>query len=145
MSEKTASVHWEGAGKTGQGRISTETGALKDHPYGFGSRFGDDRKGTNPEEIVGAAHAACFTMAFAFACEKAGIATEMLDTTAKVRLAKDGEGFKIDRIALTLQAKVPGIDDAQFQKIAQEAKSQCPLSKALAGVPEVTLVTTLLH
>ena len=88
MSEKTASVHWEGAGKTGQGRISTETGALKDHPYGFGSRFGDDRKGTNPEEIVGAAHAACFTMAFAFACEKAGIATEMLDTTAKVRLAR---------------------------------------------------------
>ena len=75
---------------------------------------------------------------------KAGIATEMLDTTAKVRLAKDGEGFKIDRIALTLQAKVPGIDDAQFQKIAQEAKSQCPLSKALAGVPEVTLVATLL-
>ncbi|CAM3900986.1 OsmC family protein [Paracidovorax anthurii] len=139
MSEKSASVHWQGAGKTGQGQISTETGALKAYPYGFGSRFGDDRKGTNPEEIVGAAHAACFTMAFAFACEKAGIATETLDTTAKVRLAKDGEGFKIDRIALTLQATVPGIDDAKFQQIAADAKANCPLSKALAGVPEVTL------
>ncbi|AVT11456.1 OsmC family protein [Paracidovorax avenae] len=139
MSEKTASVHWQGAGKTGQGQISTETGALKNYPYGFGSRFGDDRTGTNPEEIVGAAHAACFTMAFAFACEKAGIATETLDTTAKVRLAKEGEGFKIDRIALTLKAKVPGIDDAKFQEIAAGAKANCPLSKALAGVPEITL------
>ncbi len=139
MSEKTASVHWQGAGKTGQGQISTETGALKNYPYGFGSRFGDDRTGTNPEEIVGAAHAACFTMAFAFACEKAGIATETLDTTAKVRLAKEGEGFKIDRIALTLKAKVPGIDDAKFQQIAADAKANCPLSKALAGVPEITL------
>ncbi len=139
MSEKSASVHWEGAGKTGQGQISTETGALKQHPYGFGSRFGDDRKGTNPEEIVGAAHAACFTMAFAFACEKAGISTETLDTTAKVRLAKEGEGFKIDRIALTLKAKVPGIDDAKFQQIAADAKANCPLSKALASVPEITL------
>ncbi|GKS89445.1 MULTISPECIES: OsmC family protein [unclassified Acidovorax] len=143
MSEKSASVHWEGAGKTGQGQISTETGALKQHPYGFGSRFGDDRKGTNPEEIVGAAHAACFTMAFAFACEKAGISTETLDTTAKVRLAKEGEGFKIDRIALTLTAKVPGVDEAQFQKIAAEAKANCPLSKALASVPEITLTATL--
>ncbi|WP_019699954.1 OsmC family protein [Paracidovorax oryzae] len=139
MSEKTASIHWQGAGKTGQGQISTETGALKNYPYGFGSRFGDDRTGTNPEEIVGAAHAACFTMAFAFACEKAGIATETLDTTAKVRLAKEGEGFKIDRIALTLKAKVPGIDDAKFQEIAAGAKANCPLSKALAGVPEITL------
>ncbi|AVS72661.1 OsmC family protein [Paracidovorax cattleyae] len=139
MSEKTASVHWQGAGKTGQGQISTETGALKSYPYGFGSRFGDDRTGTNPEEIVGAAHAACFTMAFAFACEKAGIATETLDTAAKVRLAKEGEGFKIDRIALTLKARVPGIDNAKFQEIAAGAKANCPLSKALAGVPEITL------
>lgn len=143
MIEKSASVHWEGAGKTGQGQISTETGALKSYPYGFGSRFGDDRKGTNPEEIVGAAHAACFTMAFAFACEKAGIHTELIDTKAVVRLAKDGDGFKIDRIALTLNAKVPGIDEATFQKIAAEAKASCPLSKALSGVPEITLQATL--
>ncbi|MES2414986.1 MAG: OsmC family protein [Pseudomonadota bacterium] len=145
MIEKSASVHWEGAGKTGQGQISTETGALNKHPYGFGSRFGDDRKGTNPEEIVGAAHAACFTMAFSFACDKAGISTEKIDTKAVVRLAKDGDGFKIDRIALTLDAKVPGIDDAQFQKIAADAKAGCPLSKALAGVPEITLKATLLN
>ncbi len=144
MIEKSASVHWEGAGKTGQGQISTETGALKSYPYGFGSRFGDDRKGTNPEEIVGAAHAACFTMAFAFACEKAGINTETVDTKAAVRLVKDGDGFKIDRIALTLDAKVPGIDEATFQQIAQGAKAGCPLSKALAGVPEITLKATLL-
>ena len=104
--EKTASVHWEGAGKEGIGQISTETGALNKVPYGFASRFGDDTKNSNPEEIVGAAHAACFTMAFSFACDKAGIATETLDTTAKVRLAKEGDGFKIDRIALTLNAKV---------------------------------------
>ena len=145
MSEKSASVHWKGAGKTGQGQISTETGALNKAPYGFGSRFGDDRKGTNPEEIVGAAHAACFTMAFAFACEKAGIATQTIDTTAKVRLAKEGEGFKIERIALTLTASVPGLDKAQFQKIAADAKANCPLSKALTGVPEVTLEATLVQ
>lgn len=141
--EKSASVHWEGAGKAGQGQISTETGALDKYPYGFASRFGDDRKGTNPEEIVGAAHAACFTMAFSFAADKAGIKTETVDTTANVRLVQDGEGFKIDRIALTLTAKVPGIDDAQFQKLAEGAKANCPLSKALAGVPEITLKATL--
>jgi len=141
--EKSASVHWEGAGKTGKGQISTETGALKAYPYGFASRFEDDKRGTNPEEIVGAAHAACFTMAFAFACEGAGIKTELIDTTAKVRLVKQGDGFLIDRIALTLQAKVPGIDDAKFQELAQAAKKNCPLSKALASVPEITLEATL--
>jgi osmotically inducible protein OsmC len=143
MTEKTASVHWEGAGKTGIGKISTETGSLKDYPYGFASRFGDDRKGTNPEEILGAAHAACFTMAFAFACEKAGLATRSIDTTAAVRLVKEGEGFKIDRIALTLQAAVPGLDEQKFQEIAQSAKKNCPLSIALAAVPEITLQATL--
>lgn len=140
---KNASVHWDGAGKTGQGQISVETGALKSYPYGFGSRFEDDRKGTNPEEIVGAAHAACFTMAFAFACEKAGMPTQSVDTTAAVRLVKDGDGFKIDRIALTLEASIPGIDDAKFQEIANAAKADCPLSKALGGVPEITLKATL--
>ena len=143
MSEKSASVHWEGAGKAGQGQVSTETGALHKYPYGFASRFGDDRKGTNPEEILGAAHAACFAMAFSFACDKAGIATKTVDTTAKVRLAKDGDGFKIDRIALTLTATVPGVDEARFQQIAADAKANCPLSKALAAVPEITLTATL--
>ncbi len=143
MSEKSASVHWEGAGKAGQGQVSTETGALQKYPYGFASRFGDDRKGTNPEEILGAAHAACFTMAFSFACDKAGFATRMVDTTARVRLAKEGEGFKIDRIALTLEATVPGLDEQRFQEIAEGAKRDCPLSKALASVPEITLQATL--
>lgn len=143
MSEKTASIHWEGAGKTGQGQISTETGALKAYPYGFKSRFEDDRQGTNPEEMVGAAHAACFTMAFAFAAEKAGHPTKALDTTASVRLVKQGEGFAIDRIALTLTATVPGLDEATFQQLAAQAKENCPLSKALAGVPEITLQATL--
>jgi len=141
--EKSASVHWDGAGKTGRGQISTETGALKGYPYGFASRFEDDKRGTNPEEILGAAHAACFTMAFAFACEKAGVATEAIDTSAKVRLVKQGDGFAIDRIALTLDAKVPGIDNTKFQELAQGAKQGCPLSKALASVPEITLVATL--
>jgi len=141
--EKSASVHWDGAGKTGRGQISTETGALKGYPYGFASRFEDDKRGTNPEEILGAAHAACFTMAFAFACERAGVATEGIDTQAKVRLVKQGDGFVIDRIALTLDAKVPGIDNTKFQELAQGAKQGCPLSKALASVPEITLVATL--
>ena len=143
MTEKTASVHWQGQGKKGLGKISTETGALKQYPYGFASRFEDDRRGTNPEEIRAAAHAACFTMAFSFACDKAGFATADVDTTASVRLSKEGEGFVIDRIALTMQATVPGIDDATFQEFAAAAKRDCPLSKALASVAEITLRATL--
>ena len=143
MKDKSASVRWEGRGKQGKGAISTETGALKDYPYGFASRFEDDRRGTNPEEILGAAHAACFTMAFSFACDRAGFDTEAVDTTASVRLVKQGDGFVIDRIALTLDAKVPGIDNTKFQELAQGAKQGCPLSKALASVPEITLVATL--
>src|SRR5258706_15575979 len=118
MIEKKANVHWEGRGKLGRGQISTETGALSAYPYGFASRFEDDRRGTNPEEILGAAHAACFTMAFSFACDRAGFATRDIDTRASVRLVKQGEGFVIDRIALSMQASVPGIDEAKFQEIA---------------------------
>ena len=143
MIEKTASAHWEGPGKKGKGQISTETGALERYPYGFASRFEDDRKGTNPEEILAAAHAACFTMAFSFACDKAGFATGKVDTQARVRLSPQGEGFVIDRIALTLNAAVPGIDEARFQAIALAAKRDCPLSKALAAVAEITLQATL--
>ncbi|MDB5999469.1 MAG: OsmC family peroxiredoxin [Rhizobacter sp.] len=143
MIEKTASVHLEGGGKKGVGKISTQTAALKDYPYGFASRFGDDRKGTNPEEILGAAHAACFTMAFSFACDAAGFATTSVDTKAAVRLTPQGEGFVIDRIVLTLEASIPGIDEATFQEIAKGAKANCPLSKALASVPEITMTATL--
>ena len=141
--DKHASVHWEGAGKTGKGQVSTESGALKDYPYGFASRFEDDKRGTNPEEIVGAAHAACLTMAFAFALEREGLTATKIDTRAAVRLAKDGDGFKIDRIALELDASVPNLDEARFQQIVAAAKAGCPLSKALASVPEITLKATL--
>jgi osmotically inducible protein OsmC len=104
-----ANVHWEGRGKKGVGRISTETDALKSYPYGYASRFEDDKKGTNPEELLGAAHAACFTMAFSFACDAAGFETRNVDTQAAVRLVMKGGGFSIERIALNLQAIVPGI------------------------------------
>ncbi|MES1983055.1 MAG: OsmC family protein [Pseudomonadota bacterium] len=143
MKEKTATINWRGQGKKGQGEISTESGALKAYPYGFGSRFENDLRGTNPEELLGAAHAACFTMAFSFACEKAGLVTAQVETRAAVSLVSDGEGFKIDRIALEMNATVPGIDDTRFQQIAQDAKQNCPLSKALASVPEISLRASL--
>jgi osmotically inducible protein OsmC len=143
MSDKTASIHWEGRGKKGVGKISTQTDALKAYPYGFGSRFEDDRSGTNPEELLAAAHAACFTMAFSFACDAAGFATAAIDTQAAVRLVMKGGGFQIERIALRLEANVPGIDEATFQKLAAGAKQDCPLSKALAGVPDISLTAVL--
>ena len=143
MSDKTASVHWEGRGKQGVGRISTQTDALKAYPYGYASRFENDRRGTNPEELLAAAHAACFTMAFSFACDAAGFSTSAIDTTASVRLVMKGKGFWIDRIDLRVEASVAGIDQQTFQKIAAAAKLDCPLSKALASVPEVTLTAVL--
>jgi osmotically inducible protein OsmC len=143
MSDKTASVHWEGRGKDGVGKISTQTEALKSYPYGYRSRFEDDRHGTNPEELLAAAHAACFTMAFSFACDAAGFTTSAVDTTASVRLALKGNGFVIDRINLRLEANVAGIDEGAFQKIAATAEQECPLSKALASVPEITLTAVL--
>jgi osmotically inducible protein OsmC len=143
MADKTATVHWEGQGKKGVGKISTQTDALKSYPYGFGSRFEDDRRGTNPEELLAAAHAACFTMAFSFTCDAAGFATSAVDTQASVRLVAKSGGFLIDHIALTLEASVPGIDEATFQKLAASAKQDCPLSKALASVPEITLRAVL--
>jgi len=126
MTDKTASIHWEGRGKQGVGKISTQTDALKSYPYGYGSRFEDDRRGTNPEELLAAAHAACFTMAFSFACDAAGFATTAVDTQAAVRLVMKGGGFQIDRISLRLEANVPGVDEATFQKLAAGAKQDCP-------------------
>ena len=143
MADKTATVHWDGAGKKGVGKISTQTDALKAYPYGFGSRFEDDRRGTNPEELLAAAHAACFTMAFSFACDAAGFATTSVDTQAAVRLVMKGGGFSIEHIALTLEASVPNLDEATFQSLAAKAKADCPLSKALASVPEITLTAVL--
>ena len=144
MIKKSASVHWEGQGKAGQGQISTESGALQDHPYGFGSRFEDDRKGSNPEELLGAAHAACFTMAFSFACAAKGFDTQQADTRATVHLNKVGDGYRIDRIDLELNARIPDIDAQTFQQLAVQAKNTCPLSRALASVPQITLIANLL-
>jgi osmotically inducible protein OsmC len=143
MKDKTATVNWRGQGKNGQGEISTESGALKAVPYGFGSRFENDIRGTNPEELIGAAHAACFTMAFSFACEKAGFQTTEVETRAAVRLVSEEGGFKIDRINLEMTATIPNLDEAEFQQLAQDAKQNCPLSKALASVPEISLRATL--
>ncbi|NUZ06580.1 OsmC family protein [Piscinibacter koreensis] len=144
-SERKGTVHWEGRGKEGKGRIGTESGALADVSYGFATRFEDDKRGTNPEELIAAAHASCFTMAFSFACDKAGFATESVDTTASVRLVSRDGGFAIDRITLEMRASVPGLDEAKFQEIAQGAKAGCPVSKALAGVPDIRLTATLVQ
>lgn len=133
---KFASAHWEGDVKKGKGSISTQSGALKDQPYGFNTRF-EDEPGTNPEELIGAAHAGCFSMAFSLELGNAGYTADSIDTKAKVTLDKDGDGFSITKIHLDMNARIPGIDDAEFQKIANGAKEGCPVSKVLNA--EITL------
>ena len=133
---KFASAHWEGDIKKGKGTISTQSGALKDQPYGFNTRF-EDEPGTNPEELIGAAHAGCFSMAFSLELGNAGYTADSIETKAKVTLDKDGDGFSITKIHLDMNAKIPGIDDAEFQKIANGAKEGCPVSKVLNA--EITL------
>ncbi len=133
---KFASAHWEGDIKKGKGTISTQSGALKEQPYGFNTRF-EDEPGTNPEELIGAAHAGCFSMAFSLELGNAGYTADSIDTKAKVTLDKDGDGFSITKIHLDMNARIPGIDDAEFQKIANGAKEGCPVSKVLNA--EITL------
>ena len=139
MNEKKASVHWEGAGKKGQGRISTETGVLKDAPYGFATRFEDDKRGTNPEELIGAAHASCFSMFLAASLGKAGFSPKSVATDAVVHLGTVDGGPTITKIELHCVAYVPEIDAATFAAQAEGAKKGCPISKALSAVAEVTL------
>jgi len=136
MTTRTASARYDGLGKDGKGHVSTQSGVLSDNPYGFGTRFGDE-PGTNPEELVAAAHASCFTMALSFALAGAGYTDGTLETKAAVKLDKEGEGFKVSRSDLTLIASVPGIEQAEFDRIAQEAKANCPISKLLTA--EITL------
>ncbi len=124
------SAKYEGLGKSGKGHISTGSGALDNQPYGFNTRF-ESAPGTNPEELIAAAHASCFTMALSFALAKAGHEDGTLETTAKVSLEKDGEGFAVTRSDLSLTASVPGSARADFEKIAAEAKANCPISKLL--------------
>jgi len=128
--DRSGSASWSGGLKTGRGAISTQSGALSSLPYGFASRF-EDQPGTNPEELIGAAHAACFTMQLAALLEQEGHPAERLETKAVVRLEKDATGFMIPSVKLALTGKVPGTDAATFQRIAAKAKEVCPVSRLL--------------
>jgi osmotically inducible protein OsmC len=127
---KRAWAVWKGGIKDGGGTISTETGALRESPYGFKARF-EDGKGTNPEELIGAAHAGCFSMALSLMLGMEGLTAEKIETHADVTLDKVGEGFEITRSHLTVAAKIPGASEAQFQEIAARAKAGCPVSKLM--------------
>lgn len=128
--KKTASAIWQGGLKDGKGLLSTESGALKQNPYGFNTRF-EGSPGTNPEELIGAAHAGCFSMALSMMLGEAGLTAERIDTAAEVTLDKQPDGFAITAVHLVLRAKVPGASEAQFLDIANKAKTGCPVSKVL--------------
>lgn len=138
--KKTASAHWQGDLKHGKGTISTESGALKENPYGFNTRF-EDAPGTNPEELIGAAHAGCFSMAFSMLLGEENFTPDSIDTKATVTLEKLSDGFAITAVHLEMQARIPGIDQAKFEEIANKAKMGCPVSKLLNA--DITLDSTL--
>lgn len=140
MPTHTGSARYEGFGKDGKGQVSTQSGVLSDQPYGFATRF-EDAPGTNPEELIAAAHASCFTMATSFALARAGYSDGTLETDCAVTLEKDGDGFKISKSALILKATITGIDEGEFFRIADEAKAGCPVSKLLNC--EITLDRSL--
>jgi lipoyl-dependent peroxiredoxin len=127
---KKGSAAWKGSLKEGIGSISTETGVLKNAPYGFKARF-EDGPGTNPEELIAAAHSACYSMALSAGLDKAGFTADSIETSAAVRLEKVGDGFAITHSDLVCLAKVPGIDEKTFADIAEQTKSGCPVSKVL--------------
>ncbi|MDR7114439.1 OsmC family protein [Caulobacter sp. BE254] len=131
---------WRGAGRDGEGALTTDSGVLHDTPYSFRTRF-ETQPGTNPEELIAAAHAGCFTMALAFALQAAGVTPTELSTEAAVSLDKDEAGFKITRSALSVRASVPGIDAETFARIAGEAEKNCPVSRVLNA--EITLSASL--
>ena len=139
MTTNTASARYEGLGKTGKGHISTASGALDDQPYGFMTRF-EDAPGTNPEELIAAAHAACFTMALSFQLADAGHEDGTLDTTCTVTLDKVDDGFRVTKSALSVSATVPGMDQSKFEELAAKAKAGCPISKLLDT--DITLETS---
>jgi osmotically inducible protein OsmC len=143
---RKSTARWQGNGMQGKGALTTQSGVFRDQPYSFQTRFQseDGKAGTNPEELLGAAHAGCYAMALSFALTDAGHAPEELVVSASVDLGKDDSGFAIKSIALDLTARVAGIDEAAFQKIAEGAKKACPLSKALAATP-ITLKAALVR
>ncbi|HET6565590.1 MAG TPA: OsmC family protein [Xanthomonadales bacterium] len=125
---RKGSARWQGGIKDGKGSLSTQSGALQDYPYGFLSRF-EGQAGSNPEELLAAAHAGCFTMALSKILGDSGFTAEQMDTNATVSLEKVGEGFSITSVHLELRASVPGADDEKFQQLAATAKANCPVSK----------------
>ena len=125
---RKAKAVWRGTGRAGNGALSTDSGVLADTPYSFKTRF-ENEKGTNPEELIAAAHAGCFTMALAFGLQAAGFTPTELSTEAAVTLEPEGQGFRISRSALTLRAQVPNLDQAAFARIAGDAEKNCPVSK----------------
>lgn len=135
--KRKGSAVWSGGLKDGRGAISTESGALSSYPYGFATRF-EGVRGTNPEELIGAAHASCFTMALSLILGEAKLTAEKLETTAEVTLEQVPDGFSISAIHLTLTGKVPGADQAKFEELANKAKAGCPVSKVLAAA-KITL------
>lgn len=139
MITRTATARYEGMGKTGKGWMSTQSGALSEQRYGFGTRF-ENEPGTNPEELIAAAHAGCFTMALAFALGKQGVDDGKLETTARVTLEKDGDGFKVSRSDLQLTASVP-VDEQKLRQLAEEAKANCPISKLLGAEMDLDVRT----
>ena len=139
--KRSASAVWKGGLKDGKGTISTDSGVLSDAQYSFTTRF-EQGKGTNPEELIAAAHAGCFSMALSNELGNAGLTPESIRTTATVTLEKTAAGFAIPAVHLTLEAKVPGADRATFAQLADTAKSGCPVSKLLKA--DITLDATLL-
>jgi lipoyl-dependent peroxiredoxin len=137
---RKAKAVWQGTGRDGTGHLTSDSGVLDSTPYSFKTRF-ESEKGTNPEELIAAAHAGCFTMALAFQLQTAGFTPEELATEAAVSLDPEGQGFKISKSALTLKAKVPGIDQAKFDELAHAAEKNCPISKLMNA--EITLDATL--
>jgi osmotically inducible protein OsmC len=133
---RKAKAVWSGTGRDGKGNLTSDSGVLDKTPYSFKTRF-ENEKGTNPEELIAAAHAGCFTMALAFGMQMAGFTPTELATEAAVTLEPEGQGFKVSKSALTLQAKVPNLDQATFAKLAGEAEKNCPISKVLKA--EITL------
>ncbi len=127
---RKAKATWRGTGRAGSGHLTTDSGVLAQSPYSFRTRF-ENEKGTNPEELIAAAHAGCFTMALAFGLQAGGYEARELTTEAAVTLEPEGQGFRISRSALTLRAQVPKLDEATFAKIAGEAEKNCPVSKLL--------------
>lgn len=140
MAVRKADAVWRGSLREGGGQLKLESGAFQG-PYTFKSRFEQGRE-TNPEELIGAAHAGCFTMALTAALGREQITPEEIRTTAAVHLVQEGPGFRISRIELTTRARIAGIDAAKFRALAEDAKANCPVSKALAGV-EITLDAAL--